>query len=71
MTDDATPKKIKRRRPTRYPASIAIMTTATQRAAIDGIADEEGKPIAEVVRELIDHGLLCYRDDHPSDDSGH
>lgn len=68
MTDDATPKKIKRRRPTRFPASIAIMVTAAQRGAIDTIADEEGKPIAEVVRDLIERGLLDRRDN--ADDFG-
>lgn len=57
MTDNATPKKIRRNRVTRYPASIAIMTTAEQRAEIDAIADDEKRSVADVTRELIEVGL--------------
>jgi len=59
MDDNATlPKKIRRTRPTLYPASLAIMTTEEQRAEIDAIADKENRSVADVTRELIDLGLL-------------
>lgn len=64
MTDNATPpKKIRRTRPTLYPASLAIMTTAVQRAEIDAIADDENRSVADVTRELIDRGLNDRRQD--------
>lgn len=63
MDDNATPpKKIRRTRPTLYPASLAIMTTATQRAEIDAIADEENRSVADVTRELLDRGFIDRRD---------
>lgn len=58
MTDDATPKPTRTyARPTRYPARIAVMLTATQRAEIDAIAAEDEATLGETVRELIEIGL--------------
>ncbi len=59
MTDNATPKKRTYSRPKKYPAAISIMTTTAQRAAVDEIVDADEPGIAEVVRGLIDDGLMC------------
>ncbi len=58
MTDNATPKR-KIIRPIRYPAAIPrTMTTKAQRAELDRIAERDGATLGEVVRNLIDGGLL-------------
>ena len=59
MDDDnatVTRPKIRRNRPTRYPASLAVLLTAEQRAQIDVAAEAESLPIAPIVRRWLDLG---------------
>lgn len=55
MTEaNATPKPIRRSRPTKYPARLAIMLTQHQRDGIDAAAAERGdEAIAPVVRDWL------------------
>lgn len=55
MTEaNATPKPIRRSRPTKYPARLAIMLTQHQRDGIDAAAaDRDEATIAPVVRDWL------------------
>lgn len=55
MTEaNATPKPIRRSRPTKYPARLAIMLTQHQRDGIDAAAADRGdEAIAPVVRDWL------------------
>lgn len=60
MDDNATPpKKIRRTRPTHFPARLAIMTTEAQRAEIERIADRDDASLGETVRYLIAGGIVA------------
>ena len=57
---DATPQKKKSGRPARgpkYPAQLAVMVTADMRHRLDGIVEETGASLGEVVRACIEDGF--------------
>lgn len=64
-TEPATPApKIRRKRPTLYPAQLVVMTTDEQYAAVDQIAEDLDVSKSVVARALIEDGLKlkAYRE---------
>lgn len=59
MTDAATTEKIRRPRPTKYPAQISAMVTQETRDAIDD-AVEDGRSQGDVIREWLDYGRRVH-----------